>query len=145
MFALFGFCAAFLIFAAFSYLGCWLSAQHPKLGRCLLSAVVALGAICGGFAYLSTLYPGPDSRYLDGNHEALIRAWITAPTQYLWLLLLALAITTVAYFLERLLTEKSAGNCLAVTLLNLICAVLYLPVIFFGFAMHVAYVAGVWL
>ena len=145
MHAFFAFFVAFLIFAACSYLGCWLSAHKPGLGKWLLAAVALLGAICSGFAYVSTLYPGPGSRYLDGSRETFIRDWITAPTQYLWLPLLALTITTVAYFLKRQFTEKSPGICLAVTLLNLICAVLYLPVIFFGLTLHAASLGGAWL
>lgn len=145
MFALSDGVIAFLIFAAFSYLGCWLSALQSWISKWLLAATAGLGAICSGFAYVSTLYPGPDSRYLAGSREAFIREWIMAPTQSLWFLLLALTITTVACFLRRLFAEESPGICLVVTLLNLICAVLYLPVIFFGFAMHAAHVAGAWL
>lgn len=135
---LFLFVIVFLIVAPCSCLGCWLSAHKPGLGKWLLATTAVLGTTCSGFAYLSTLYPGPVSHYLNDSREAFIVNWITTPSQYLWLLLFVWVSTTVAYFLQQF-TEGPSGAWLAVTLLNLVCAILfYLPMIFFGFAIHAA-------
>lgn len=126
----------FLIVAPCSCLGCWLSAHKPGLGKWLLATTVALGTMCSGFAYLSTLYPVPVSHYLNDSCAAFIVNWIMARSHRLWLLLLVWVSTAVAYFLRQF-TEKPSGAWLAVTLLNTVCAILfYLPMILFGMVIH---------
>ena len=71
-----------------SCLGCWLSAHKPGLGKWLLATTVALATICSGFAYLSTLDPGPVSHYLHDSCAAFIVNWIMARSHRLWSLLL---------------------------------------------------------
>lgn len=119
------FITALLFFVAFSYLGYWLSARQPKLGKWLLTAIAVLGTVCSALAYWVTQGPSSTAQNV-----------LVDPSQPLWFGLLALVISTTSYFLGRLVKQQSLGAFFVVTGLNLLCAVLYLPLIGLGLFIH---------
>lgn len=87
--------------------------------------MAVLGTACSGLAYWATQYPSP-----------LAREVLVEPSRSLWFVLLALLISTTSYFLGRLVKQQSLGAFFVVTGLNLLCAMLYLPLIGLGLFIH---------
>ncbi|UWX03489.1 hypothetical protein H1235_10190 [Pseudoxanthomonas sp. NC8] len=123
-------------------LGFGLSRTKRKLGAVLVIASSVLSVVAGFSAYVSTLYPGPESRYIGNSEAKFFRDNVIEPLMFTWLILSVLLLATLAYFKHRKVRPATRSETLQLALEVAFIGLLFLPPIAIGLSIHAAHHAG---
>ena len=107
-------------------------------------AVIAAVLLLTFVAYLSTVFPGPSSRYGAGSPPDVIRDFLIGPTSFVWFLTPMMGSCFVSLYRRPTFQAVPRSIDVSRVALSSLTSVALVPVWIIGGSIHMANYAGVW-